>query len=51
INLLGPGLGDVATSFASVSPTVKWLAVIAMLAGRLEVFTLLILFLPAYWRN
>jgi trk system potassium uptake protein TrkH len=51
INLLGPGLGEVATTFVSVSPVVKWLAVFAMLVGRLEVFTLLILFTPAFWRN
>ncbi len=51
INLLGPGLGEVATTFATVSPTVKWLGVFSMLLGRLEVFTLLILFLPAYWRH
>ncbi|MBK1722043.1 TrkH family potassium uptake protein [Thiocystis violacea] len=51
INLLGPGLGDVAVNFTTVGPVVKWLAVFSMLAGRLEIFTLLILFLPAYWRN
>ena len=51
INLLGPGLGEVATNFTSVSPVVKWLAVFGMLVGRLEVFTLLILFLPSYWRH
>ncbi|HUT42010.1 MAG TPA: TrkH family potassium uptake protein [Gammaproteobacteria bacterium] len=51
INLLGPGLGEVATNFASVSPVVKWLSIFSMLVGRLEVFTLLILFLPSYWRH
>lgn len=51
INLLGPGLGDVAANFATVDPIVKWLGVFSMLAGRLEIFTLLILFMPAYWRN
>jgi trk system potassium uptake protein TrkH len=51
INLLGPGLGEVAGNFATVGPVVKWLGVFGMLVGRLEVFTLLILFLPAYWRN
>jgi trk system potassium uptake protein TrkH len=51
INLLGPGLGEVATTFATVSPVVKWLAVFGMLVGRLEVFTLLILFTPAFWRH
>jgi trk system potassium uptake protein TrkH len=50
INLLGPGMGEVATNFATVGPVVKWLGVFAMLVGRLEVFTLLILFLPSYWR-
>lgn len=51
INLLGPGLGEVASNFATVSPVIKWLGVFGMLVGRLEVFTLLILFLPAYWRH
>ena len=51
INLLGPGLGKVAVNFAEVGPVVKWLGIFAMLVGRLEVFTLLILFLPSYWRN
>ena len=51
INLLGPGLGKVAGNFASVDPVIKWLGVFGMLVGRLEVFTLLILFLPAYWRH
>lgn len=51
INLLGPGLGDVSETFAGMSATVKWLGVFGMLVGRLEVFTLLILFLPTYWRH
>lgn len=51
INLLGPGLGEVANNFATVSPVIKWLGIFGMLVGRLEVFTLLILFLPAYWRH
>ncbi len=51
INLLGPGLGVVADNFVSVSPHIKWLGIFGMLVGRLEVFTLLILFLPAYWRH
>ena len=51
INLCGPGLGKVAVTFAEVNDTVKWLGTFAMLLGRLEIFTLLILFLPAYWRH
>lgn len=51
LNLLGPGLGEVATTFAGVNDTVKWLAVLAMLLGRLEIFTLLILFTFVFWRG
>ncbi|MBO8087760.1 MAG: potassium transporter [Marichromatium sp.] len=51
INLLGPGLGDVASNFAAVDPVIKWLGVFSMLAGRLEIFTLIILFIPSYWKN
>ncbi len=51
INLLGPGLGEVAVNFVSVNDVVKWLSVFGMLAGRLEIFTLLILLIPAYWRH
>jgi trk system potassium uptake protein TrkH len=51
INLCGPGLGKVAVTFAEVNEAVKWLGTFAMLLGRLEVFTLLIIFLPSYWRH
>jgi len=51
INLLGPGLGDVGVTFTEMSATVKWLAIFGMLVGRLEVFTLLILFSFAFWRH
>ncbi len=51
MNNLGPGLGQVAYDFASVSTAGKAIAVFAMLAGRLEVFTLLVLLTPDYWRE
>lgn len=51
INTLGPGLGDVASTFTNVTPAAKWLGIFAMLVGRLEIFTVLILFVPAYWRH
>ncbi|MGI2171540.1 TrkH family potassium uptake protein [Shewanella sp. MF05960] len=51
INNLGPGLGDVASSYANVSDGAKWVLVVAMLFGRLEVFTLLVLFTPTFWKN
>lgn len=51
LNNIGPGLGDISSSFASVSPTAKLLGCIAMLLGRLEIFTVLVLFTPAFWRR
>jgi trk system potassium uptake protein TrkH len=51
INNLGPGLGDVAASYRSVSDTGKWILCYAMLLGRLEIFTLLVLLMPAFWRR
>ncbi len=50
LNNLGPGLGEVASSFASLGDFSKWVLIIAMLFGRLEIFTLLVLFTPAFWR-
>jgi trk system potassium uptake protein TrkH len=51
LNNLGPGLGAVAANFQDVSGGAKWLAILAMLFGRLEVFTLLVLFTPTFWRG
>lgn len=51
LNNLGPGLGEVATTFASVSDLGKWVSVFAMLLGRLEIFTVLVLLTPAFWRH
>jgi len=51
LNNLGPGLGDVAGGFADVSGVAKWAAVCAMLLGRLEIFTLLVLVTPMFWRG
>lgn len=51
LNNLGPGLGDVANNYASITDGAKWVLVIAMLFGRLEVFTLLVLFTPTFWKN
>jgi trk system potassium uptake protein TrkH len=50
INNLGPGLGEVAANFASINDMSKWVLIMAMLFGRLEIFTLLVLFTPAFWR-
>jgi trk system potassium uptake protein TrkH len=51
INNLGPGLGEVAQNFSTLSDLAKWVLIVAMLVGRLEVFTLLVLFTPAFWRK
>ncbi|MGW8370433.1 MAG: TrkH family potassium uptake protein, partial [Gammaproteobacteria bacterium] len=51
LNNLGPGLGDVANGFGEVSAVAKWAAVCAMLLGRLEIFTLLVLVTPMFWRS
>ncbi|MCX2956744.1 MAG: potassium transporter, partial [Candidatus Regiella insecticola] len=51
LNNLGPGLGVVADNFISMNDTAKWILVITMLFGRLEIFTLLVLFTPTFWRE
>ena len=51
INNLGPGLGEVAANFSTINDTSKWVLIMAMLFGRLEIFTLLVLFTPAFWRT
>jgi trk system potassium uptake protein TrkH len=51
ITNLGPGLGDVSANYASLSSPAKLILSFAMLMGRLEIFTLLVLFSPAFWRD
>ena len=51
LNNLGPGLGVVADNFTSMNPVAKWILIANMLFGRLEVFTLLVLFTPTFWRE
>jgi trk system potassium uptake protein TrkH len=50
LNNLGPGLGEVAANYAEINEIAKGLLCLAMLLGRLEVFTLLVLFTPMFWR-
>ena len=50
---VGPGLGEIvgpAGNFASLPDSAKWLLAFGMLLGRLELFTVLVLFTPAFWR-
>ena len=51
INNLGPGLSDVAQTYGALPSAAKWILCLAMLLGRLEVFTLLVLFTPMFWKR
>jgi trk system potassium uptake protein TrkH len=53
VNNCGPGLGSVgpASNYQSLSDFQTWVCTAAMLIGRLEIFTVLILFTPQFWRN
>jgi trk system potassium uptake protein TrkH len=51
LNNLGPGLGEVAAHYGNINATAKGVLCFAMLLGRLEVFTLLVLFTPMFWRS
>ncbi len=51
LNNLGPGLGDVSAGFMTLTDTAKWISIAGMLLGRLEIFTLLVLITPTFWRR
>ncbi len=54
ISNVGPGLGDVIGpngNFKEVSDVSKWLLAFGMLLGRLELFAVLVLFFPSFWKN
>jgi trk system potassium uptake protein TrkH len=51
INNLGPGLGAVGANYSEISDVAKWVLVFAMLLGRLEIFTLLVILSPSFWRR
>ena len=51
LNNLGPGLGSVATNYADIGVFAKGVLCWGMLLGRLEIFTLLVLFMPTFWKN
>lgn len=51
---VGPGIGNVVgpvSNFSTINDPSKWILCIAMLLGRLEIFTLLILVTPQFWRT
>lgn len=53
VNNIGPGLGEVgpAVNYGGLSDLQTWICAFAMLVGRLELLTVLVLFMPAFWRD
>src|SRR5690606_40871041 len=51
LNNLGVGIAGVASGFGHIGDTAKWIMSAAMLLGRLEVFTILVLFTRMFWRQ
>ncbi len=51
ISNTGAAIGKVANNFDHIPIFSKWILIFAMIAGRLEIFTLLVIFTPDYWRK
>ena len=51
INNLGPGQGEVLYNYANISDINKWILSFSMIVGRLEIFTLLVIFIPDFWKK
>jgi trk system potassium uptake protein TrkH len=53
INNMGPGMGKIgpSTNFSVLSDSQTWICTAAMLLGRLEIFSVLVLFTPTFWRK
>jgi trk system potassium uptake protein TrkH len=54
ISNVGPGLGDIIGpngNFSQLSHFSKWILSIGMILGRLELFAVLVLFIPSFWRK
>jgi trk system potassium uptake protein TrkH len=51
ITNLGPALGDAGPNYASLNDPAKIILCIAMLLGRLEIYTLLVILTPVFWRD
>ncbi|MFA9270815.1 MAG: hypothetical protein ACEQSX_08650, partial [Baekduiaceae bacterium] len=52
VNIVGPAFGDLGASanYTALPDAARWLLSFVMLAGRLEIFTVLVLLTPAFWR-
>jgi trk system potassium uptake protein TrkH len=50
---MGPGLGSVGPSsnYQGLTDMQTWICTVAMLLGRLEIFSVLVLFTPVFWQR
>lgn len=48
---IGPAAGKLLHNYAEISDTTKWILAIIMLIGRLEIFTVIVLLTPVFWKN
>ena len=50
---VGPGIGKCGPSYSwsGLPDAAKWISAILMLIGRLELFTVLLLFMPSFWKK
>ncbi len=51
LNNLGPGLGAVSQHYGDINTAAKWILCLTMLLGRLEIFTLLVILSPVFWKR
>ena len=54
ISNVGPGLGNEIgpnSNYSSLPSASKWILSVGMILGRLEIFAILVIFLPSFWRN
>lgn len=51
LNNLGPALGEAGPHYANLTAPAKWVLSLAMIMGRLELFTIMVLLSPVFWRN
>ena len=54
ISNVGPGLGEIIGpdgNYKNIPDISKWILAFGMLLGRLELFAILVLFFPSFWRN
>jgi len=50
LNNLGPALGEVSSNMVSIPDSAKWILTFAMICGRVEIFSVLVLLTPAFWK-